>query len=78
MNNEQLKEKITSANFTVEFEENPQFLFLIVTPENFRSLMEILRDDPELNFDFLFCVTGVDWITHLMVVYNLNTTQHNK
>jgi NADH:ubiquinone oxidoreductase subunit C len=32
--------------------------------------------DRELSFDYLFCLTGVDWGTELGVVYHLESTTH--
>ena len=34
-----------------------------------------LKNDPALRLDFLFCLTGVDWKTHLSVVYHLRSTE---
>ena len=38
------------------------------------SLAQMLRDDEELQFDFLSCVTGVDYPEHMEVIYNLYST----
>ncbi|MDQ0257204.1 NADH-quinone oxidoreductase subunit C [Evansella vedderi] len=38
------------------------------------ELAELLRDDPELQFDFLSCITGVDYEEHMEVVYNFYST----
>ncbi|MDG5787303.1 NADH-quinone oxidoreductase subunit C [Evansella sp. AB-P1] len=39
------------------------------------DLAKMLRDDPQLHFDFLQCVTGVDYDEHMEVVYNLYSTE---
>ncbi|WP_078578949.1 NADH-quinone oxidoreductase subunit C [Salipaludibacillus agaradhaerens] len=36
-----------------------------------------LRDDKALQFDFLSCVTGVDYDEHMEVIYNLYSTTHD-
>jgi NADH:ubiquinone oxidoreductase subunit C len=38
-----------------------------------------LRKDAALLFDFLFCLTCIDWKTHLTMVYHLDSTKfrHN-
>lgn len=38
-----------------------------------------LKSDPNLAFDYLFCETCVDWKTHLTMVYHLDSTRfrHN-
>ena len=38
------------------------------------SLAKQLRDDKEAQFDFLFCLSGVDWGQDLGVVYHLRST----
>ncbi|SDZ45870.1 NADH-quinone oxidoreductase subunit C [Evansella caseinilytica] len=35
---------------------------------------KLLRDDPALAFDFLSCITGVDYEEHMEVVYNFFST----
>jgi NADH:ubiquinone oxidoreductase subunit C len=34
-----------------------------------------LRNDTDLWFDYLFCLTCVDWKTHLTMVYHLTSTR---
>jgi NADH:ubiquinone oxidoreductase subunit C len=38
--------------------------------------MQELREKDEYLFDYLFCLTCVDWKDHLMMVYFLNSTTH--
>jgi NADH-quinone oxidoreductase subunit C len=35
-----------------------------------------LRDDQSLFFDYLFCLTCIDWKTHLTMVYHLSSTKY--
>ena len=78
MDNETLKQKILSTIPSAEFTEPVyDFLNATVTPDELRKLAEYLRSDPELLFDYMFCLTGVDWVTHLMVIYHLNSTVNN-
>lgn len=57
-----------------------------VAPEGLVDVCRFLRDDPELRFDFLNCISGVDyfepdakkaakvtWQPHLEVVYHLSS-----
>ena len=51
-----------------------------VAAADWRSLAEYLRHDPELSFDWLGCLTGVDYVTdnQLAAVYDLySTTQRH-
>lgn len=48
--------------------------FVVVTqPERLPALAEFLRDDPELDFKALMCLSGVDDGEKLGVVYHLNS-----
>ena len=46
-----------------------------VTPDNWHSFAVQLKNDKALDFDFLFCVTCVDWKTHLSMVYHICSTK---
>jgi NADH:ubiquinone oxidoreductase subunit C len=58
------------------FEEGGEWINLFVEPADFRSLMERLRRDEQLGFDYLFCLTCVDFKTHLTMVYHLSSTHY--
>ena len=58
------------------FEEGGEWINLFVEPADFRSLMEQLRRDEQLGFDYLFCLTCVDFKTHLTMVYHLSSTRY--
>ena len=58
------------------FEEGGEWINLFVEPAGFRELMEKLRNDEQLKFDYLFCLTCVDWKTHLTMVYHLSSTRY--
>ncbi len=75
MNNDQIKEKVLQWFPDAEIPaEAGQFLNVIVTPEILHPLAEKLRYDKETHFDYLFCLSGVDWVSNLMVVYHLTST----
>jgi NADH:ubiquinone oxidoreductase subunit C len=61
---------------TLTFEEGGEWINLFVEPANFRALMERLRRDDKLLFDYLFCLTCVDFKTHLTMVYHLSSTRY--
>jgi NADH-quinone oxidoreductase subunit C len=44
-----------------------------VKPAQLVAVMTVLRDDPELRFDFLQCISAVDWLKQnvIQVVYHL-------
>ncbi|MCW3092816.1 MAG: dehydrogenase (ubiquinone) 30 kDa subunit [Ferruginibacter sp.] len=79
MNNEELKIKISELLPTATFEEGTQWLTINVAPGDLHLLATQLRQDTSLFFDYLFCLTCIDWKTHLTMVYHLDSTKfrHN-
>jgi NADH-quinone oxidoreductase subunit C len=75
MTNEELKAKLTAINSTLTFEE-AQWLMVNMEGKDWLPLAKELRENPELNFDYMFCLTCVDWKTHLTMVYHLNSKNH--
>lgn len=75
MTKEELKIKLTELFPSATIEEG-EWLNLNIAVGDFLSAMEVLRKKPELNFDYLFCETCVDWKTHLTMVYHLESTQY--
>jgi len=77
MTNEAIQNLISSWIPELEFtEEKSQFLNITVPPEQLHSLMTQLKSNPDTNFDYLFCLSGVDWGKELGVVYHLESTTH--
>lgn len=57
-------------------EEGSQFLNISVRPDQLYELMSKLKSNEQTSFDYLFCLTGVDWGEDLGVVYHLESTTH--
>ncbi|MBT8316775.1 MAG: NADH-quinone oxidoreductase subunit C [Lutibacter sp.] len=77
MTNEALQKLISSWIPELEFtEEGSQFLNIIVQPEQLHQLMTQLKSNNETSFDYLFCLSGIDWGKELGVVYHLESTIH--
>lgn len=76
MTNEEFKTKISERLPEATFDESGEFLNIIVPSEQLLPLMQELREKDEYLFDYLFCLTCVDWKDHLMMVYFLNSTTH--
>ncbi len=79
MTTEELKIKITELLPTAVFEEGGEWLNIHAEPTDWLPLAKQLRTDDSLFFDFLFCITCIDWKTHLTMVYHLRSTtfHHN-
>ena len=76
MVNEALKINITGLLPSAVFEEGGEWINVFAEPAAWKPLAKQLRYTEELLFDFLFCVTCVDWKTHLTMVYHLSSTRH--
>jgi NADH/F420H2 dehydrogenase subunit C len=77
MTNEALQNLISSWIPELEFsEEASQFLNITVQPEQLHQLMLKLKTNDDTYFDYLFCLSGVDWEPELGVVYHLESTKH--
>jgi NADH/F420H2 dehydrogenase subunit C len=75
MTNESLQSLISSWITELEFSaEGSQYLTITVDKDNFYDLMVQLKANSETQFDYLFCLTGVDWGEELGVVYHLEST----
>jgi NADH-quinone oxidoreductase subunit C len=78
MDNEALKIKLTELFPNGKLDEAPDpngWWHLDITAADWPAMAATLRNDPTLNFDYLFCLTCVDWKTHLTMVYHLSSTQ---
>ncbi len=73
MDSEALKLYLLEVEPSVVFEEGTEWVTLTIAAANWKAFAQQLRSDRKM--DFLFCVTGVDWKTHLTMVYHLRSTQ---
>jgi NADH-quinone oxidoreductase subunit C len=76
MDNPQLENFIKALVPEAEVKTGKQFLEVVVPASAFHNLSEKLRNSEETKFDFLFCLTGVDYKEKLGVVYHLRSTTH--
>jgi len=74
MSNEALKIKIGELLPSAVLEEGGEWITVMIASANWLTVAEQLRYAPDLNFDFLFCLTCIDWKTHFTMVYHLRST----
>jgi NADH:ubiquinone oxidoreductase subunit C len=74
MSSEKLKELLSSLCSDAVITEGKQFIEATVPVNDMHSLAEKLKADPETGFDFLSCLSGVDYGAELGVVYHLRST----
>ncbi|MEO6719811.1 MAG: NADH-quinone oxidoreductase subunit C [Ferruginibacter sp.] len=79
MTREELTIRITELLPEAVFEEGGEWLNIYVDATAWKNLAMMIRNDPSLDLDYLFCLTCIDWKTHLTMVYHLSSTKfrHN-
>jgi NADH-quinone oxidoreductase subunit C len=75
MTNEEIRQHIIQHVPDAVFEE-AQFLNAVVDGDKAFQLLKSLRENPETDFDYLFCESGVDWKEFFYVVYHLTSKKH--
>lgn len=75
MTKEEIKSYISNQWPSVTFDETGEWLSVSVENEQWRSFAESLKPS-ELKLDYLFCLTCVDWKTHLGMVYHFSSTTY--
>lgn len=78
MTKEELKIKISELLPSATFDESSEWLIMNITASEWLNAAQLLRHNPELSFDYLFCVTCVDFKTHLSMVYHFTSTKHRQ
>ena len=76
MTPEELKLKLSEFFPTAVFEEGGEWLTVVVDVSAWKGFARQLRFDTDLVFDYLFCITCVDWKTHFTMVYHFTSTIH--
>lgn len=71
-----VQEKITALFPEATFEEG-EWLLVNIPDAKWHSLAKTLKEDPELGFDYLVAIVGMDWTETLGCMYYLTSTTHN-
>ena len=75
--NEEITNTIATGFPELEFyEEGSDFLNVFVPNEQLLEFIDKIRNDKDLLFDYMFCLTCVDWPDHFQMVYHLESSQH--
>ena len=72
---DKLKAKFGDAILEVKIEGVVQ-PFVKISPQRIGDVAQFLRDDPDLQFDYLMCLSGVDTGREYWVVYSLHSLTH--
>lgn len=76
MDNLQLEAFVKNLVPEAEIKVGKQFTEATVPAAAFHALAKKLKDSKETLFDFLVCLTGVDFGQNLGVVYHLRSSEH--
>ena len=75
MTNEEIKNFISTVLPSATFDETGEWLNILIEPAQWKPLAKQLRNQPH-NYNYLFCLTCIDWKTQLTMVYHLSSTTH--
>lgn len=73
MTNEEIKEYISSHAPSAIYDETGEWLNITIEATEWQKLAATIKEEP-FQMDFLFCLTCIDWKTHLTMVYHLTST----
>jgi NADH-quinone oxidoreductase subunit C len=73
-----LKDKFKSANMADDnFRLNFGQIYCEIPKALIRKCISLLKKDRDLDFDYIKCITGVDYIDYLEVIYSLYSFENN-
>jgi len=76
MTNEELQACLTGEFTNAEVKIGKQYVEILVNAEELHDAAIKLSAEPLLSFDYLFCLTGVDYPEKMQMVYHLESTKH--
>jgi NADH:ubiquinone oxidoreductase subunit C len=76
MSNEELISQLTTIQPKLETDTAGEWPVVQVEAADWPKLAQAMRFKEDLWFDYLFCLTCVDWKTHLTMVYHLTSTRY--
>jgi NADH-quinone oxidoreductase subunit C len=78
MTNELLVQKIQAIQPTAESKIGFEYVETFIPLNDQHQFLLELKNNPDLAFDYLFCLTGADFSDHLQVIYHLESTKHQQ
>ena len=76
MDKTQLAEFVKKIDSEVEIKDGRQYAEVTIPSSKFYQVALKLRENEETSFDYLSCLTGVDYGQDLGVVYHIFSTRH--
>ena len=76
MTNEELKLVLTEEFPDAEVKQGSQYVEMTVKAESLHETAIQLKQTEEISFDYLFCLTGIDYPENMEVIYHLESVEH--
>jgi NADH-quinone oxidoreductase subunit C len=76
MTNEELKTVLTERFPEAEIVLGFQYVEMTVKSENLHETAVQLKQTEEISFDYLICLTGVDYPENMGIIYHLESIKH--
>jgi len=76
MTNEKLVEYLTQQYPEATIVQGGQYVEMTVLPESLLESAKKLKDSDETSFDYLICLSGVDYPECMGVIYHIESTKH--
>jgi NADH-quinone oxidoreductase subunit C len=76
MTAEELKNRMAGLAPEAQVTQGKQYVEVAVPADRLHPLAVTLKNDDDLGFDYLICLTGADFPEHMMLYYHLESTVH--
>ncbi len=76
MTREELQQRLPELLQNITFVDGGEWLNIEIGASDWKKFAAALKNTASFEFDYLFCLTCVDWKTHLTMVYHLTSTRH--
>jgi NADH-quinone oxidoreductase subunit C len=74
---EEFKNALTLAFPEIAADEKGPYFTVSIDAEHAHSLISYLKNNADPHFEKLACLSGVDWVSHMEVVYHLDALHTN-
>ncbi len=76
MTNEELQSTLSGRFTEAEIKLGNQYVEITVSAASLHETADLLKHSDELSFDYLICLTGVDYVENMGVIYHLESVRH--
>jgi len=76
MTNDELILVLTEKFPDATIAKGNQYVEMTVTAESLHETAQLLKENETFSFDYLFCLTGVDYPENMGIIYHLESVKH--